>query len=110
MERDLSQIMDVDKKANKDLARIISDYAHERWAASREIDPLFWRPVSQFLSDELLNDMQRLLQSKNPIENKAGALCCHYAANDAAKKLLTEYPELQQAIAQNVFDWDTLKK
>ena len=49
MQRDLSEIIGVDERANKDLARIISDYAHERWAASRTIDPGFWRPVSNYL-------------------------------------------------------------
>ena len=51
MERDLSQIESVDERANEDLTRIISDYAHERWAASRKIDPMFWRPVSKFLNE-----------------------------------------------------------
>src|SRR5690606_13038936 len=31
LQRDLSAILDIDKRANKDLARIISDFAHERW-------------------------------------------------------------------------------
>src|SRR5690606_38509938 len=52
MQQDLMGILSVDQRANKDLVRIISDYAHERWAASREIDPYFWRPVSQFLDGQ----------------------------------------------------------
>jgi len=39
MQQDLKRIPEVEKMANKDLTRIISDYAHERWAASRDIDP-----------------------------------------------------------------------
>ena len=74
MQGDLSAILDIDERANKDLARIISDYAHERWAASRDIDPYFWRPVSKFLDDTLLLDMKRLLESGNPTENKGGSI------------------------------------
>ncbi len=110
MERDLNQILAIDQMANKDLTRIISDYAHERWAASREIDPYFWRPVTNHLTDALLDDMMRLLQSKNKIENRAGALCCFYSKHKKAKILLAEYPELQQEIASGNTRWETLKK
>src|SRR5690606_33852490 len=85
MQRDLSKIADIDKRANRDLARIISDYAHERWSASRNIDPYFWRPVSQFLEGQLLLDMERLLNSGNVSEKKAGALCCYRSDNEKAR-------------------------
>src|SRR5690606_6398077 len=87
MQRDLSKIVDIDKRANADLARIISDYAHERWAASRDIDPYFWRPVPQFLDDRLLSDMERLLNSDNVAEKMVGALCCYLSDNGRAKSL-----------------------
>lgn len=109
MERNLSQIESVDKRANTDLTRIISDYAHERWAATRKIDPLFWRPVSKFLNEELLQDMMRLLDSEDVIENRAGALCCFYSDNDKAIELLNEYPELKKDVSSNKISWNTLK-
>lgn len=110
MERDLSQINSVDERANQDLTRIISDYAHERWAASRKIDPMIWRPVSKFLNMELLQDMKRLLKSADIVEQRAGALCCYYSANDKARELLKDYPELKNKIASKELDWNTLKK
>jgi hypothetical protein len=109
MERDLGMIESVDERANADLTRIISDYAHERWAASRTIDPMFWRPVSKFLDDTLLSDMKRLLTSENPIENKAGALCCYFSEDDNALVLLEQHTELKQQIASNKITWNTLK-
>ena len=109
MQGDLSAIVDIDKRANKDLARIISDYAHERWAASRDIDPYFWRPVSQFLDATLLNDMRRLLESDDPAENKAGALCCSRSDNPEAKNLLENYSGLKAKIESNKISWKTLK-
>ena len=110
MQGDLSAISDIDKRANKDLARIISDYAHERWAAGRDIDPDFWRPVAKFISTELLEDMARLLKSENTIENRAGALCCYYSENKDAKKLLNEHPKLIQQIENTTLSWATLKE
>ncbi|SFR91771.1 EboA domain-containing protein [Maribacter stanieri] len=110
MERDLSQIESVDERANEDLTRIISDYAHERWAASRKIDPMFWRPVSKFLNEELLNDMNTLLESEDVIENKSGALCCYYSENDKAIALLNNKPELKHKVADGQINWKTIKQ
>jgi hypothetical protein len=109
MERDLSMIQSVDERANADLTRIISDYAHERWAASRKIDPMFWRPVSKFMDDTLRSDMQRLLTSEDPIENKAGALCCYYSDDKEALGLLEKKQELKRQVAVGEIAWNTLK-
>ncbi len=109
MEGDLSAILNIDARANKDLVRIISDYAHERWAASREIDPVFWRPVARLLDDVLLKDMERLLKSDNPIENRAGALCCHASGHQKAKALLAKYPVLQKQMENQEISWESLK-
>lgn len=110
MQGDLSAIADIDKRANKDLARIISDYAHERWAAGREIDPDFWRPVPKFIGTSLLKDMERLLGSENLFENRAGALCCYYSENPAAKELLRGQEKLLQQIEDKALSWETLKE
>ncbi|MFD0797108.1 EboA domain-containing protein [Maribacter chungangensis] len=110
MERDLSMIESVDERANADLARIISDYAHERWAASRKIDPMFWRPVSKFMDDTLLSDMERLMTSEDPVENKAGALCCYFSEDKRALALLEKHQNLKEQIASNKITWNTLKK
>ena len=108
MQRNLAEIEGVDSRANKDLTRIISDYAHERWAASRDVDPLFWRPVSDFLEGELLDDMQRLLKSSDLCENRAAALCCYYSKLTAPRKLLENYPALQEDVARKRVTWENL--
>ncbi|MEP2279256.1 EboA domain-containing protein [Maribacter sp.] len=110
MERDLSLIKSIDERANADLARIISDYAHERWAAGRTIDPLFWRPVSKFLNEVLLNDMKVLVNSEDKVENNAGALCCYYSNNDRAMAILNSKPELKHKIADGEITWNTIKQ
>lgn len=109
MQGDLNAISDIDERANKDLTRIISDYAHERWAASRDIDPYFWRPVSKFLDDELLKDMRRLLQSENSYENRAGGLCLYYSENETASALLEKESELLAKIKNKTISWNSLK-
>lgn len=109
MQGDLSKISDIDKRANKELTRIISDYAHERWAASRDIDPYFWRPVTKFMDVILLKDMERLLKSDDPLENRAGALCCYYSDEPKARILLETYPEIWKQLENKSISWETLK-
>lgn len=108
MQGDLSALVDIDKRANSELARIIADYAHERWAASRDIDPYFWRPVTRFLNGDLLNDMKRLLASDNVQENRAGALCCYHADHSAARALLNDHEDLVAQIEHKELSWHTL--
>lgn len=108
MQRPLQHIVAVDERANADLARIISDYAHERWVAGRDIDPYFWRPVTGFINETLLRDMQRLFSSDNSAARKAAALCCHNSNNEVAKKLLANYPELYQLAESDELNWNTI--
>jgi len=109
MQGDLSTLVDIDSRANAELARIISDYAHERWAASRNIDPYFWRPVTAFLSPGLLKDMQRLLESNDSLENRAAVLCCYHSGKPEAKELLVGYPEWVEQVKNKTLSWKTLK-
>lgn len=109
MQQDLMGILSVEERANKDLVRIISDYAHERWAASREIDPYFWRPVSQFLDGSLLGDMERLFQSESILERRAAALCCHASPFSGAQDLLNKYPDLKRSIDSGKLSWENLR-
>ncbi len=109
MERNLGDIEAVDDRANKELTRIISDYAHERWAASRTIDPEFWRPVSNFLDGVLIDDMRRLLKSKDDIEVKAATLVCHHSQLPVAKELLQLQPKYLEAVENQTVTWKTLK-
>ena len=109
MQQDLMGILSVDQRANKDLVRIISDYAHERWAASREIDPYFWRPVAPFLDGHLLGDMERLFQSDNILERRSAALCCHASPFPGAKVLLDKYPDMKRAIDTGALSWERLR-
>jgi hypothetical protein len=109
MQQNLNEIVQVEKRGNKELARIISDYAHERWAASREIDPCFWRPVSGFINEKLLKDMKRLFSSDNIAERKAAALCCYHSNSSEAKALLTGFHELVKGIENGSITWENIK-
>ncbi|AEM71460.1 hypothetical protein Murru_2422 [Allomuricauda ruestringensis DSM 13258] len=108
MQQDLKKIPEIGKMANKDLARIISDYAHERWAASRDVDPMFWRPVSNFLEDNLVDDIESLFKSEEEREQKAATLVCFHSTSVEAKKLLDTYHTHLQNVEQGDITWKNL--
>ncbi|MEM7522834.1 MAG: EboA domain-containing protein [Pseudomonadota bacterium] len=45
---ELSPIIGLEARANEELARILVDYAHERWAAGRPVTEELWIPVRPF--------------------------------------------------------------
>lgn len=110
MQQNLNEIVQVEKRGNKELARIISDYAHERWAASREIDPCFWRPVSNFMNEKIIKDMKRLFSSDNIAERKAAALCCYHSNSSEAKEILASSTELINGIENGSITWQNIKE
>lgn len=109
MQLELQNIIGVEDRANPELARIISDYAHERWAASRKIDPMIWKPVTKYMNAATIEDMKVLLSSDDPIENKAGALCCYYSEQKEAITMLSDHPELVKEIEEGSLAWNNIK-
>ena len=59
----LAPIVGLDERANPELARILIDYARERWAAGRPVAPELWRPVRPFVDDPAVRaELDRLPQ------------------------------------------------
>ena len=64
VETTLAPIVGLDERANPELARILRDYAHERWAAGRPVSPELWRCVGPFATDAAaLDDLDRAEQA-----------------------------------------------
>jgi hypothetical protein len=103
----LSEIQGLDRRANPKLARMLSDYAHERWAAGRSVNPQLWRSLGPFAEGELVADLERVLQSHDPSERQAGALACASAPVPEAQALLETVPELKQPIASGQLTWQS---
>jgi hypothetical protein len=107
-DKEIGKIIGIDTRANKELAYILSDYAHERWAAKREVNPNLWRLIGKFIDDKLFDDIKRLFDDGNLVDRKAGALAISLANYEPAKTLLAQYPELVKAIENENLSWDTL--
>jgi hypothetical protein len=107
-EKPVDEIIDLDERANQELASILSDYAHERWAAGRAINPLLWRCVGKFINASFFPDIQRIADSENEREREAAALACYDSNYEPAKKLLDTMPSIKLAIEKAELTWQTL--
>lgn len=59
----LSPIVGLTERANSELARILVDYAHERWAAGRPVTVELWIPVKPFRNDPAIaNQLAKAIQ------------------------------------------------
>ena len=75
-EKPVHNIIGIDERANRELAHILSDYAHERWAAHRTVNPQLWRCVGKFVEERIFTDIKKIWASENKVEKEAAALAC----------------------------------
>jgi len=107
-EKPINEIIGLDERANERLAITLSDYAHERWAAHRDLNPLLWRCIAGFINEQILPDIRKLVSSANIIDNKAAALAIFYSNYAPAKKLLSN--KYKTDIENGILSWKTLTK
>lgn len=104
----LHPVQGLDRRANPALARMLCDYAHERWAAGRPISHELWRCVGPHAHGEMLRDLGRVLEKGTDPERAAAALALASSPDPAASGMLVAYPELSKAVRQNQVSWQTL--
>ncbi|HRE50495.1 MAG TPA: EboA domain-containing protein [Flavitalea sp.] len=107
-EKPVHLIIGLDRRSNKDLANTISDYAHERWAASRPVNPQLWRCVGRFIDERIFPDIERLANSEDALDREAGALACRDSGYAPAKALLDKNIGLRSAIESGRLSWQIL--
>ncbi|MBE9460465.1 EboA domain-containing protein [Dyadobacter subterraneus] len=102
-------ITGLEERENANLALILSDFAHERWAAGRSVAPNVWRLVSKFMNEQLLSDMKHLFESRQTQNQEAAALACYDSDYAPAKALLSSYPEFEKSIDEGALTWSNLE-
>lgn len=104
-DKDINQIPGIDERSNSELALTLKDYAYERWAAGRKINPYLWRFTTKFLDEGLVNDLKKVLSEGTLREKQAAALTLVHSGLSSASELMKSYPEFLQAIKSNELSW-----
>ena len=103
MGRPLYLIQQLDERRNPDQARMLIDFAHERWAANRPVTPELWRGVAPYLTENHLPDIQHLLEKGSSLEKQAAVLAIKESKNDTLQKQLANY-----SLPDEELDWKTV--
>lgn len=105
----LAPIQGLDERANPQLARIMLDFAHERWAAGRPVPFEIWRCVGPFAEGQAIEDLARVLERGEGIERRAAALALAASPDRRAAELLAAVPALAGEISGKRLSWATLQ-
>ncbi len=105
----LAPIQGLDERANPELARIMCDFAHERWAAGRPVPFEIWRCVGPFAEGGAIDDLARVLASAEAVERRAAALALAASPDRRAAKLLADVPALAADISRKQLTWASVQ-
>jgi hypothetical protein len=94
----LIHVHGIDGRGNPTLAQMLSDYAHERWAAGRSVSPELWRPVGPLADGALLADLERVLATGTDVERAGVALAARHNPN-AEALFVAHGPAVDRALA-----------
>lgn len=106
----LHPIMGLDDRANPRLARMMTDYAYERWAAKRTVSPELWRCVGPAADERGLLALSRALVEPDAPTRAAAALACHLSPVPGARALTTLAPDEIAAIEAGTLTWETVSQ
>lgn len=107
MQRPLYRIYGADERANPELAGMLIDFAHERWAANRMVLPELWRFVGPFLDKTNIADIEKVIHGE-PLEKKAGLLACAQSEFGESQHLLNQYPRIKRDIESGKVSWSAI--
>jgi hypothetical protein len=101
----LYPIVGLDQRWNEELAKILVDYARERWAAHRPVTPELWRGVGRFADAAAVADLVRVLSDGAEREQMAAALALSENRRPEAAEALGRRRDLQDAVAVGDITW-----
>jgi len=104
----LAPIQGLDERANEELAIILCDYAHERWAADRVVTPELWRCVGPFATGSMIDDLQKVVESSSDNECTAGLLALQASSDPRAATVLAQHAEKLAHVKNNSISWESI--
>ena len=110
IDSELWPIQGIDERANEELAVILCDYAHERWAAHRAVTPELWRCVGPFAQGAMLQDLYRALNDTTEITQQAALLALMACPEANHTELTAMHPRWVADINNGAINWRDIGK
>lgn len=104
----LYQIIGLDQRGNKTLAKILVEYAHERISAGRVVSPELWRPVGPFIDDMIESDIQWLMKQPDDIQKYAGILAIQSSSYSGKDDLLKKHQDIVKVVNGKKITWNDI--
>jgi len=102
----LAPVQQLDARANPELATILCDYAHERWAAGRPVSCELWRCVGPFATGKQIDDLARALSDPDKHQQHAAAIALAQSDDPDAIKVLQTNEALNDAVIKGKLHWE----
>ncbi len=100
----LQEVVGLEKRVNPRLARMLTDLAHERWAAGRHFSPELWRCVGPCADAEAMEDLRRILAEGSLVEKRAAALALNVSPGPSMLRDMD--PGLSDDIRNGKLNWE----
>lgn len=108
-QKSIAGIVGLAERLNKNLADTFVDFAHERWAAGREVPANAWQIMVPFVNEALLPDLQKLFES-TLFENRVAAhVLCRQSDCPGCKALLESFKKQADEQQQALLGWAALE-
>jgi len=104
----LAPIQGIDERANAELALILRDYAHERWAAKRPVTVELWRCIGPFAEGNLIEDLNRVVTTGTDKERNAALLALSQSKDGEARAIVENYPDTAASIDAGKLSWENI--
>jgi len=103
----IPDIIGVRERNNLRLAQALVDYAYERHAAKREIDPMLWVLVTEFLDERAFGLMKRVFSATQSVsERKAISYAFKNSAFGPAVEFFGITPLMQELAEDKGMPWE----
>lgn len=89
IELPLDPIVGLDRRVNPKLAKILVEFAKERWAAKRPVSPELWRCVGPVADEAGLLALEKVLTTGTELERQAAVLALRTCPDERARHLLS---------------------
>lgn len=108
-DKPINDIIGLDERRNPELANMLLDFAEERKAAGRSVNPLLWRCIAPFIDEKIFQRMQNIMINRNEDERTGVLLAYHETDYKPAKKVLQD-DHIYSKIGNGEITWTSITK